>query len=76
MTAHITGKEMGTMSRAVKDIQVIGIKAVSRLPYISRAQMMHMFNMSSATVTRRIADLVRYVQSAGMDHTPYWMVQE
>lgn len=51
------------MSRAVKDIQVIGIKAVSRLPYISRAQMMHMFKMSSATVTRRIADLDRYVQS-------------
>lgn len=51
------------MSRAVKDIQVIGIKAVGRLPYISKAQMMKIFEISSSTASRRIADLDRYVQS-------------
>lgn len=51
------------MSSSVKDIQVIGIKAVGRLPYISKAKMMKIFEMSPSTASRRIADLDRYVQS-------------
>ena len=47
------------MSRAVKDIQVIGVREIGRLPYISKAK----FEMSLSTATRRIADLDRYVQS-------------
>lgn len=49
------------MSRAVKDIQVIGVREIGRLPYISKAKMMKIFEMSLSTATRRIADLDRYV---------------
>ena len=51
------------MSRAVKDIQVIGVREIGRSPYISKAKMMKIFEMSLSTATRRIADLDRYVQS-------------
>lgn len=56
-------RRVRAMSRAVKDIQVIGVREIGRLPYISKAKMMKIFEMSLSTATRRIADLDRYVQS-------------
>lgn len=45
-----------------KDVQVIGVKAVTRMVYISKAQMMQMFKMSQSTASRRIADLDKYTE--------------
>lgn len=51
------------MSRAVKDIQVVSVKEIGRVPYINKAQMMKIFDISLSTANRHIAGLDRYVQS-------------
>mgnify|MGYP002764690834 FL=1 len=63
MMAHITGKEMRAMSRATSSLQVTGISCIKASPYISKSQMMQMFNISQSTASRRISDLDRYVQN-------------
>lgn len=45
-----------------KDVQIIGVKAVDRMVYITRSQMIKIFDMSPSTASRRIADLDKYVE--------------
>ncbi len=52
------------MSRATSSLQVTGISYIKASPYISKSQMMQMFNISQSTASRRISDLDRYVQNA------------
>lgn len=51
------------MSRATSSLQVTGISYIKASPYISKSQMMQMFNISQSTASRRISDLDRYVQN-------------
>lgn len=51
------------MSRATSSLQVTGISYIKASPYVSKAQMMQMFNISQSTASRRISDLDRYVQN-------------
>lgn len=50
------------MSRVATNIQVMGISGISKMPYITKAQMMKMFGMSQSTASRRISDLDGYVE--------------
>lgn len=52
------------MSRATSSLQVTGISYIKASPYISKSQMMQMFNISQSTASRRISDLDRYVQNS------------